>query len=204
MEADLLFRRVRSVKLKSLFDRVMCKGGHLTGSCKFPSLRESVYPQSAPVTCGTCFDLDPELALGMCAEPLLANMDYVVDDVVRQVAVHGSSSARRLRGQGSRGGTAIVSRSRRGGNMSGETGIPAVVEAVLRIGGPAMGPALVGCYSGKASLREMVCIGCECFGSGLGCSVLVAVLGLPRGMPGSNTGVERLWLIRRVDYRACR
>lgn len=97
-----------------------------------------------PVTSGTCVDLNLKLTLGVCAGSLSANMDYVVDDVVRQVAVNSSSSAGRLRGQGSRGSAAIVLRSRRGGNRSGETEIPAVVEVVLRIGGPAMGPALVG------------------------------------------------------------
>lgn len=60
-----------------------------------------------------------------------ANMDYVVDDVVRRVS---SSSRRRNRGVDA-GAVAV-------GGDSGSA-IPAVVEAVLRIGGSAMGPALV-------------------------------------------------------------
>ena len=67
------------------------------------------------------------------------NMDYVVDDVVRQVAARGIS--RRLRERARGGGMTIY-----GGDTDGAgegMGVPGVVEAVLRIGGSAMGPALV-------------------------------------------------------------
>lgn len=70
------------------------------------------------------------------ANLLPANMDYVVDDVVRRV----SSSSRRNRNVD--GGSTTITGGGRGGISAG-SGIPGVVEAVLRIGGSAMGPALV-------------------------------------------------------------
>lgn len=67
-------------------------------------------------------------------------MDYVVDDVVRRV----SSSSRRNPGGGGGGGSAIIAADPSGSvGVSAGSGIPTVVEAVLRIGGSAMGPALV-------------------------------------------------------------
>lgn len=65
-------------------------------------------------------------------------MDYVVDDVVRRV----SSSSRRKRGGGGSGGGGSMTAFEPGVVGAG-SGIPSVVEAVLRIGGSAMGPALV-------------------------------------------------------------
>lgn len=67
-------------------------------------------------------------------------MDYVVDDVIRRVATRGASS--RLHGRVGGGAVAIY-----GGGMGSlaDGGVPGVVEAVLRIGGSAMGPALVSC-----------------------------------------------------------
>ncbi|CAM9532484.1 unnamed protein product [Ectocarpus sp. 13 AM-2016] len=78
---------------------------------------------------------------------LEANMDYVVDDVVRRV----SSSSRRSRNVDV--GSTIITGGGRGGTSAG-SGIPGVVEAVLRIGGSAMGPALVRDLAG-VTLREV-------------------------------------------------
>eukprot|EP00903_Cladosiphon_okamuranus_P012353 g11582.t1 len=78
---------------------------------------------------------------------LEANMDYVIDDVVRRV----SSSSRRNRGVGN--GSMDVSEPGRG-LVSGGSGIPSVVEAVLRIGGSVIGPALVRDLAG-VTLREV-------------------------------------------------
>lgn len=73
-------------------------------------------------------------------------MDYIVDDVIRRVALAGASSAtfRRAnawRGQGIHSGVVLQG----GGASTGGGGveIAGVVEAVLRIGGSAMGPTLV-------------------------------------------------------------
>ncbi|CAM9675898.1 unnamed protein product [Ectocarpus fasciculatus] len=74
-------------------------------------------------------------------------MDYVVDDVVRRV----SSSSRRSRNVD--GGSTMITGGGRGGTSAG-SGIPGVVEAVLRIGGSAMGPALVRDLAG-VTLREV-------------------------------------------------
>lgn len=68
-----------------------------------------------------------------------ANMDYVVDDVVRRV----SSSSRRSRGGGEGSRAVVMSEPAGRGVIGAGSGIPGVVEAVLRIGGSAMGPALV-------------------------------------------------------------
>lgn len=78
-------------------------------------------------------------------------MDYVVDDVVRRVKSTGASPAalcRRNEGGGREDGIPgpVVAYGRGGGRSdvnTGGAGIPGVVEAVLRIGGSAMGPALV-------------------------------------------------------------
>ncbi|CAB1113910.1 unnamed protein product [Ectocarpus sp. CCAP 1310/34] len=78
---------------------------------------------------------------------LEANMDYVVDDVVRRV----SSSSRRSRNVDV--GSTMITHGGRGGTSAG-SGIPGVVEAVLRIGGSAMGPALVRDLAG-VTLREV-------------------------------------------------
>ena len=65
-------------------------------------------------------------------------MDYVVDDVVRRVAAARAYSP----GRGSGSTVSIYGDDREaGGHSTG--GIPGVVEAVLRIGGSKMGPALV-------------------------------------------------------------
>lgn len=74
-------------------------------------------------------------------------MDYVVDDVIRRVAATGASSRHRRRAHvGNRDNVDSTGRMTIfGGVRDGEGGggIPTVVEAVLRIGGSAMGPALV-------------------------------------------------------------
>lgn len=76
-------------------------------------------------------------------------MDYIVDDVVRRVASTGASSVatRRRYEKGGRGpvvpGYMVSYGGVVGGSDAGDTGIPGVIEAVLRIGGFAMGPALV-------------------------------------------------------------
>ena len=76
-------------------------------------------------------------------------MDYIVDDVVRRVASTGASSAasRRRYGRGGREAVVPGSMVSYGGGVgdsdAGDTGISGVIEAVLRIGGYAMGPALV-------------------------------------------------------------
>eukprot|EP00752_Nemacystus_decipiens_P012189 g10806.t2 len=75
------------------------------------------------------------------------NMDYVVDDVVRRV----SYSSRRSRGVGNSSMPAFETGR---GVVGGGSGIPSVVEAVLRIGGSAMGPALVRDLAG-VTLREV-------------------------------------------------
>ncbi|CAM9692403.1 unnamed protein product, partial [Ectocarpus sp. 8 AP-2014] len=84
---------------------------------------------------------------GDTSQLLEANMDYVVDDVVRRV----SSSSRRSRNVD--GGSTMITGGGRGGSSAG-SGIPGVVEAVLRIGGSAMGPALVRDLAG-VTLREV-------------------------------------------------
>lgn len=71
-----------------------------------------------------------------------ANMDYVVDDVVRRVAATRAYSSGR--GNGNSEVTAYGGGSSGAGGVSAG-GIPEVVEAVLRIGGSKMGPALVRC-----------------------------------------------------------
>lgn len=72
-------------------------------------------------------------------------MDYVVDDVIRRVATSGASSKHRSRRatQENNGSAAIVIARGPSGKTGHGVGIPAVVEVVLRIGGSAMGPALV-------------------------------------------------------------
>ncbi|CAM9135285.1 unnamed protein product [Scytosiphon promiscuus] len=81
---------------------------------------------------------------GNMSQLVEANMDYIVDDVVRRV-----SSSRKNRGVGRGGGGGIGT-----GSADGAIGIPSVVEAVLRIGGSAVGPALVRDLAG-VTLREV-------------------------------------------------
>lgn len=72
-------------------------------------------------------------------------MDYVVDGVVRRV----SSSARRSRSSGGVGDCSVAAFEPGGPVVGGgSSDVPSVVEAVLRIGGSAMGPALVCMYAG--------------------------------------------------------